>query len=810
MPRTDSGFMSGSLEDLFGEDAELDLDFCEARSEPSPELPRHRHQQEQPDFDSIFAIELVNPGPMEFLPSTVPNHKMTKTQAENSVSLIANRAQSQQGSRTGSVVSDDGQQTLPPLRRDTVLPPSQLSFPIEAQKQQPQMQSRPPRESSEFQSQAPTPPADVSRSTSQTKDPQAVSTQAASTASAPRSRPSSRMMVRTASLGSLTLPAIPASEPILPPSGLHRSQTWSEADKSGTEAPKDLTTDETKDNETVKEPTMKEPLPLSHYMQQLTADLDPNEEINSAEHTRLTRKASMRQKLDFAIANGETPPFCANCGAIETPTWRKFWSQDHDGPPGYYEYSDAPGRVTGVNVTSRDEAGKPTSFQTIKKALLSTENRADFEPYLLCNSCGLWMQKYKSQRPPDKWGESVSRKVRSRPRSAYQSGFLTSDAYCPPSDTYPSHSDAYFPVHHSQADGVGEPRRTLPAETNNQVQRQASELSQPRELQRRNSGIPASQTQNPSTIAPVVSERQRSTSSQPPKRIKAMTSDAASAALVRAIQSSPARWQGTRESPVEVEDENMGTTRRLLFPSPRKAGSPKVLGETLTNIVQISTDFQVPEKVIMDAIDKENQPPAIESGDEDLELLRLFGEDMARPSTPPQKSPHTNAFKTPTRPTPNHRPITRSVSKSIRSAKSSGRRLNFGQNTPTPRRSPRNRDVVFESPFTTTLKELMSEANSQTPARNIELDFNNMPDLPISNSAVFNMDHFFSTNGPLPSSPPRMFSLYEDTTAMDNINWQEFDNYVQEKTVEVEIKVEPRESPQKRGISESQEPAAKS
>ncbi|EHL00475.1 hypothetical protein M7I_3559 [Glarea lozoyensis 74030] len=118
---------------------------------------------------------------------------------------------------------------------------------------------------------------------------------------------------------------------------------------------------------------------------QLTADLDPNEEINSAEHTRLTRKASMRQKLDFAIANGETPPFCANCGAIETPTWRKFWSQDHDGPPGYYEYSDAPGRVTGVNVTSRDEAGKPTSFQTIKKALLSTENRADFEPYLLCN-----------------------------------------------------------------------------------------------------------------------------------------------------------------------------------------------------------------------------------------------------------------------------------------------------------------------------------------------------------------------------------------------------------------------------------------
>jgi hypothetical protein len=386
MPRTDSGFMSGSLEDLFGEDVEVNREFDDHHSEPSPELPRHRHQEKQPTFDSGFAIELVTPGPMELLPSKVPIHKVTQTQAEKANKRAVSRAQSRQCSRTGSVVSEDGQQTLPPLRRDAVLMPSQLSFPVNTQEIQPRPQLQPARQP-KLQPIAPAPPTDGSRAQSQSKDSQAGPKQVTPAVSAPRSRPSSRTMVRTASLGSLTLPTVAASEPILPPSGLHRSQTWSEADKPATATSKsDITLKGTaKEDDTAKEPVAKEPLPLSHYMQQLTADLDPNEEINSAEHTRLTRKATMRQKLDFAIANGETPPFCANCGAIETPTWRKSWSQDHDGTPGYYEYSDAPGRVTCVNVLTRDETGKPTSFQTIKKALLPNENRVAFQPYLLCN-----------------------------------------------------------------------------------------------------------------------------------------------------------------------------------------------------------------------------------------------------------------------------------------------------------------------------------------------------------------------------------------------------------------------------------------
>jgi hypothetical protein len=115
----------------------------------------------------------------------------------------------------------------------------------------------------------------------------------------------------------------------------------------------------------------------------------PDPVIIAAELSRAqaleAKKAAMKQKLEDAIANGEMPPFCSNCGAIETPTWRKAWSQDVQGPPPYYEYSDEPGRVTMIVILSRDEQGRPTSYQLIKKFLLPEENQEDFSEVLLCN-----------------------------------------------------------------------------------------------------------------------------------------------------------------------------------------------------------------------------------------------------------------------------------------------------------------------------------------------------------------------------------------------------------------------------------------
>jgi hypothetical protein len=212
---------------------------------------------------------------------------------------------------------------------------------------------------------------------------------------------------------------------------------------------------------------------------------------------------------------------------------------------------------------------------------------------------------------------------------------------------------------------------------------------------------------------------------------------------------------------------------------------------------------------------KENCPPAIDDNDMDAELVRMFEEEMAkgemaRPTTPVQKSPATNPFKTPTRPTPSHRPVTRSVSRSQRSGKTPRTLLTF-ERTPsrTPvRRSPRLHNSVFESPFTATLNQLMSEANNQTsPPRNaLGFDFGSLPELPQIDGQHTNMDmnfsleDFFSTDVPMPSSPPRMFNLYDENLTMDSVNWSDFGQFAPkdlEGAPEVVVKTEPQDSPMK-------------
>ncbi|KAF4627396.1 hypothetical protein G7Y89_g10763 [Cudoniella acicularis] len=100
----------------------------------------------------------------------------------------------------------------------------------------------------------------------------------------------------------------------------------------------------------------------------------------------------------------------------------------------------------------------------------------------------------------------------------------------------------------------------------------------------------------------------------------------------------------------------------------------------------------------------------------------------------------------------------------------------------------------------------MSEANNQSPSRHNELDFGSMPELPnLSNNHTtdFNLEDFFSTDVPMPSSPPRMFHLYEDPMTMQNIDWNEFSNFggrhPNNDSNDTVIKKEPQESPQKRG-----------
>ncbi len=109
------------------------------------------------------------------------------------------------------------------------------------------------------------------------------------------------------------------------------------------------------------------------------SDLEPRYNKNAV------KKQSIKERLENAIQRGEMPPFCNNCGAIETPTWRKIWTQDHDGVPGFHEFSDKPGQVTTIDVLERNAAGQPSKHRLVKKNLGPMDPKSDWKESLLCN-----------------------------------------------------------------------------------------------------------------------------------------------------------------------------------------------------------------------------------------------------------------------------------------------------------------------------------------------------------------------------------------------------------------------------------------
>lgn len=254
--------------------------------------------------------------------------------------------------------------------------------------------------------------------------------------------------------------------------------------------------------------------------------------------------------------------------------------------------------------------------------------------------------------------------------------------------------------------------------------------------------------------------------------------------------SNASRASGTAMSPIDLDGE-LGGTRRLLFPSPRKNGEQKVLGEVAVNIVQTGprvvtiTDMEMTEKKNSRPRDQTPEPPSNDYTD-------LFG-PTPRPSTPPPKGAGNGPFKTPTRPTPSHRPVTRSVSRSMRSTRSlasPGQKVLERTPTRTPSRTPRKtpRSVFFSggmprrsprhllpseamgdsslgTPLTRSINEMFSNADELDIAslsRGYEIDFSSLPHID-SIDQHGELPHFdfatlLGTDSLMPSSPPSLRS----------------------------------------------------
>ncbi|KAM7201722.1 hypothetical protein V8F20_004683 [Naviculisporaceae sp. PSN 640] len=493
---------------------------------------------------------------------------------------------------------------------------------------------------------------------------------------------------------------------------------------------------------------------------------DPAETAEAEEERysrNLFKKQAIKERLETAVQKGVMPPFCNNCGAIETPTWRKIWTQEHQGVPEFHEFSDKPGMVTMVDILSRDADGKPTSHLLVKKNLGPKDKKQQWKESLLCNPCGIWLTKFKSHRPPERWDKDASRLNQPRKKKNRSKKPRTkSDAQMNPT------SEAYFPT-----DPIGPADRDSP------------------KLDSFESGMGGSR--RPSVVA--IDDGNEQVTALNDELLNSNRSPKQSRP-----GSTHSRGSGTADSPIAVEDD-LGTTRRLLFPSPRKEGVPKVLGELAVNFVQTTTIIQ---EVKSAGTGKENkhlsvpeaQMRSVTPTTEDRDSLdqELFG-TPPRPSTPPPKS-GPGPFKTPTRATPSHRPVTRSISRSI--AKSPGQALFQLQRTPsrtprstrantmgllagvansgsgTKRRSDRHAHFALDedllhttarfagdiSPFSASLRDLLSEANDFTvgsPSHGFpDLDLSTMPNIDSDDHHMFdvNLANLLSTEMMMPSSPP--------------------------------------------------------
>lgn len=128
------------------------------------------------------------------------------------------------------------------------------------------------------------------------------------------------------------------------------------------------------------DPPSEAPCPASDAMRPAQTSPPP-----AKSNKNYVKKQSIKERLERAVMNGEMPQYCSNCGAIETPTWRKISTQNRDGVPEYYDYSEKPGHVTAVEVLERDATGRPTKHRIIKKNLAPEEDKSLWQTRLLCN-----------------------------------------------------------------------------------------------------------------------------------------------------------------------------------------------------------------------------------------------------------------------------------------------------------------------------------------------------------------------------------------------------------------------------------------
>ncbi|KAJ5202991.1 hypothetical protein N7449_005070 [Penicillium cf. viridicatum] len=143
------------------------------------------------------------------------------------------------------------------------------------------------------------------------------------------------------------------------------------------------------------------------------------------------RSEQVQARLDQAIREGQVPSYCENCGSIETPTWRRAWSRDVEGSEKVAEVMMRDYSGLFWLALEHNAQGEMQKFKIYTKGPGKTVN--EWVQMLFCNPCGLWLYRFKSMRPENRWNEKLLEKKKNRPSRNRKTGPLSS---CPASRTW--------------------------------------------------------------------------------------------------------------------------------------------------------------------------------------------------------------------------------------------------------------------------------------------------------------------------------------------------------------------------------------
>lgn len=259
-------------------------------------------------------------------------------------------------------------------------------------------------------------------------------------------------------------------------------------------------------------------------------------------------KEQTKARLETAIATGGIPPFCHNCGVIETPAWRRGFTRTFDNA--VFPYHEHPTSLEAGEMCYKapQETTESGEIKTWKGWRVERKPGAldadEWEQINLCNPCGLWFHKTKVPRPPEKWQKKEPKKEKKRkrppkppksrtqPRRSVAGGF---DSDMPESDAQEPGSEDSSPADTSAEDGVDDNNDVITIDGDDQNNEQ-QDLELP--------PMPKSMTAHVGRRTVLFS-----------------------AVDTRQVKSSPLA-RGTSAMPIDVDQTPNKPVRRVLFPSP--------------------------------------------------------------------------------------------------------------------------------------------------------------------------------------------------------------------------------------------------